>query len=251
MASSPTQSWIQRHECKYLVSETVARSVRASVAPFVTPDAYAARRPDHAYPIVSLYLDSDTLALSRETVEGQLERFKLRIRSYTDDPAARVFLEVKRRHNAIISKDRCGILRHDATRMLLDRGSIGEAPLASAAQRRAYTEFARLMLQIDARPTLLVRYEREAYVGLYDAEVRVTFDRKISAIRMPRPEIRLAGSDFSVVESNLVVVELKFNNRCPEWLDAIVRNHGLRRRSYSKYARSLASVLGRGFASTA
>jgi hypothetical protein len=241
---------IRRHECKYLVSETTARAMRASVLPFVAPDAHAAIQPGHSYPIVSLYLDSASLALHRETIEGQLDRFKLRVRSYGDEPAAQVFLEVKRRHDRVVNKLRCPVARLDATALLARHADLAAAALADPRHQRARAEFMRLMLRFDARPTVLVRYDREAYVGAFDPSVRVTFDRRLAAARTERPEVRMQGPAFSVVEGSLVIVELKFDDRCPSWLAAAVQTHGLRRRSYSKYSMSMAATSRRGSAAT-
>jgi hypothetical protein len=104
------------------------------------------------------------------------------------------------------------------------------------------------MLLRDARPAVLVRYDREAYVGMHDPAVRVTFDRRLAAAQTGQPEVRMGGPGFEVVEGSRVVLELKFNDRCPAWLTAIVRSHGLQRRSYSKYSTSLAAAWRRGSA---
>src|SRR5687767_14413648 len=101
----------QRFECKYLVTEAVAQSVRQFIAPMVQPDEHARRRPGCTYPIVSLYLDSPRFTLGRETLEGQSNRFKLRVRAYDEDPAGRLFLEIKRRRNLIVQKLRCPLAR--------------------------------------------------------------------------------------------------------------------------------------------
>ena len=57
------------------------------------------------YPIVSLYLDSPDLQLCRESLTGVKNRFKLRIRSYTDEPEYPRFLEIKRRINQVIYEE--------------------------------------------------------------------------------------------------------------------------------------------------
>lgn len=236
------QSQFQRYECKYLVTETVAKAVAAAVLPFVVPDEHARRRPGHTYPICSLYLDSVRHALAHETVEGQLDRFKLRIRAYSDEATAPVFLEIKRRRNQVVHKSRCRMPRQALPALLAAGGAIAPPAAATAAEARAFGEFVRLMLETAAVPTLLVRYDREAYVGGADPEARVTFDRRLVAARTPRAEVRLHGADFQSVETGMVVLELKFNRRCPAWLDAIVHGQGLQRRSFSKYARCLAAT---------
>jgi hypothetical protein len=239
----------QRFECKYLVTEAVAQSVRRFIAPVVQPDEHARHRPDCTYPIVSLYLDSPRLALGRETIEGLKDRFKLRVRAYDDDPAGRLFLEIKRRRNLVVQKQRCPLPRAQALALLA--GRLEPPPALAPAARVAFVEFARLMLQSEARPVTLVRYDREAYVGRFDQEARVTFDRGLRAARTSHADVRMAGPDFTVVEGRHVILEIKFNNRCPAWLDAVIKTHALRRRSYSKYCHALAASHRRGSAATA
>ena len=59
-----------RHECKFVISESTATRLLRRVAPFVAPDPHAARSPDHSYTIASLYLDDDFHTLYRETLGG-------------------------------------------------------------------------------------------------------------------------------------------------------------------------------------
>ena len=75
-----------RYEWKYFVPASLLPSIRAMSRPFVRPDRFARTQPGNRYPIVSLYLDGDGYELYRTTVEGHLNRFKLRVRAYDDDP---------------------------------------------------------------------------------------------------------------------------------------------------------------------
>ena len=59
----------------------------------------------NSYRICSLYIDSPQLFLYNQTVLGEKNRFKLRIRFYDDDPAHPAFLEIKRRVTDVILKE--------------------------------------------------------------------------------------------------------------------------------------------------
>ena len=100
-----------RFECKYMVDPSVVPEIRHFLASFTEPDAFAAKCPGFRYPISSLYLDSPSLDLYQQTVNGEMDRFKLRIRTYDDNPASPAFLEVKRKHNNVVHKRRAGISR--------------------------------------------------------------------------------------------------------------------------------------------
>ena len=102
----PLSLRFRRYECKYLITEQQAARVRAYVLPYVELDPFAARSPQGRYQISSLYMDSDTLRLYHETLGGVKDRFKLRIRAYSDRYEDPVFFEVKKRCDRVILKER-------------------------------------------------------------------------------------------------------------------------------------------------
>lgn len=233
----------QRFECKYLVPESVAQRIVRSATPFLAPDPYAARRPGFTYPICSLYLDSEDLRLYRETREGLRTRFKLRIRAYSDDPELPLLFEVKRRADGIVHKTRT-VVHRSALAMLVAGRQVALRGMREG-QRAWLDEFVRLMLASRARPRVLVRYDREAYVGVADPAVRVTLDRRLRAAETSRAEVRMDGAGFRSVDVRGVILELKFNQRCPAWLLQLIQRFELRRTSYSKYCAAIDCTLGR------
>ena len=74
-----------RYEFKYRISESKAAAIEQFIKPYLYLDHYCKLQPSSTYPIVTLYLDSQGLRLCRQTLEGNKNRFKLRIRSYTDE----------------------------------------------------------------------------------------------------------------------------------------------------------------------
>ncbi|MCA8976277.1 MAG: polyphosphate polymerase domain-containing protein [Planctomycetes bacterium] len=232
-----------RHECKFVVPETVAARVRQQLRPYVVPDPFAAGHPDHSYRISSLYLDDAAGTLYRETVEGRAQRFKLRVRAYDDLPDSPIFLEVKRRHDRVVQKLRCPLRRRDLPAVLA--GHIEAELELPAHQRQSLREFVRLQQLRRAMPRLLVRYQRQAYVGLDDDDARITFDRALSASSETAPIVRQGGR-FETVPVRGVILELKFTDRYPRWMAAVVRGCELRRGSFSKYCRSADALADRG-----
>src|SRR6059036_882342 len=116
----------QRFELKYIIKEDVALAVRDFVSGYLEIDEYGATLPNFSYPVHSLYLDSDDLHLYRTTINGDKNRFKLRLRFYDNRSEAPIFFEIKRRMNNIISKQRGGV-RRDAVDWLL-AGPAGTGP---------------------------------------------------------------------------------------------------------------------------
>ena len=95
----------QRFELKYLVNEDVALAMRDFVRSYLVPDEFASKSADFSYPNHSLYLDSDDLRIYWDVINGNKNRYKLRLRYYDDNPAAPVFFEIKRRSDNAILKE--------------------------------------------------------------------------------------------------------------------------------------------------
>jgi len=226
----------QRYECKYLLAEVTALEIQRALAGYLAPDEHAALRPDHSYSIASLYLDAPHLRLHRETRSGQRSRFKLRVRTYGDAAGDPVFFEIKRRHDAIVTKSRVMLPR----RALADffGGRLDAAEL-TPRDRACIAEFAGRVVELQAQPVVIVRYQRQAYVGTLEPGVRVTFDRQICSAPARSFEVRHGGTDWRTVEDQRVVLELKFRGAMPGWIQDAVRRFELRRTSYSKYSNSV------------
>lgn len=102
-------SYVNRFELKYFISESQAAVIKKLIKPYTQPDPYCLNQPGGAYPLASLYLDSPDLRLCRESLEGHKNRFKLRIRRYSDDLSSPSFFEIKRRVDRVIIKSRVKI----------------------------------------------------------------------------------------------------------------------------------------------
>ena len=60
-----------RRELKYLIHEETARKVRDFLRPYLKADEYSRAPNAPGYPVHSVYLDSEQLALYRSTVDGK------------------------------------------------------------------------------------------------------------------------------------------------------------------------------------
>lgn len=234
----PDRTLACRYELKYHITETQAEAISEFVRPFVQLDRYCKLQPSRDYPIVSLYLDSGELLLCRESLAGCKNRFKLRIRSYTDEPEYPRFFEIKRRVNTVIMKSRARVMDSDVETLL---AGLPLPPQNYTADVDAINQFQLYASNIRARPTVLVRYVRQAYEGYDRNRVRVTFDRGLAYNITNKAQVRLGGRGWQRNPFTVggVILEIKFTDRYPPWLGRLVRQFGLRARSISKYASSL------------
>src|SRR5438046_5538137 len=95
----------QRYELKYHVNEGKAFRIRDFVRDYLEIDEYSALQADRSYPTLSLYLDSDGLETYWCAINGDRNRFKLRLRYYDDEPDTPVFFEIKRREDNVIRSE--------------------------------------------------------------------------------------------------------------------------------------------------
>jgi hypothetical protein len=236
-----------RYEMKYIISKSKAAAIQNFIRPYIELDRFSKLQPNGFYPIVSLYLDSDNMQLCIESLRGVLKRFKLRIRSYSDDPEYPRFFEIKRRSNRVIIKSRARVRTQDVPNLLEDRYL---PPIGNYKQDiDAVRQFQLYMRSVHARPKVLIKYQRCAYEGKMHNRVRVTFDKNLCYKVTSDPGVLLGGPGFqynSATHRN-VILEIKFTGRYPAWLGRMATAFGLRQRSMSKYASSIKQACSLGF----
>jgi hypothetical protein len=144
---------LQRFEIKYLVSEEKARKVRQFISSYLEIDEFGATQPNFSYPIHSLYLDSELLTFYWHTINGDKNRFKLRLRFYEGGPSSPVYFEIKRRTNDAILKQR-GAVRRECVAWLLAGHLPSPSHLISVGPKDlvALHRFCQLMNEHQARP---------------------------------------------------------------------------------------------------
>ncbi len=238
MAQSELQA--QRFENKYIVDNATALATRDFVRAYLELDEFSESSPDLSYPVHSLYLDSPDLKLYRSTLNGDKNRYKLRIRYYDDDPDSPTFFEIKGRSNNTISKQR-GMVRRDALGTLLAGHLPEESHMLSQRSSGLNTvrRFCWMVNELGAYPVAHVAYLREAWVSPNDNSVRVTLDRQVLCDLDPTTNIFVGMTRPICVFGKQVVLELKFTNRFPDWFGDLVRIFNLVQCGAAKYAEGI------------
>ena len=205
-----------RFECKYLI-QPHACPFAAGVHPAVH-EAGPLRRHARRLPLsdlqpLSRFRGPDLLPPDRG---GDRDRYKLRIRTYSDDPATPAFIEVKQRINTIVRKNRMRLERKWVP-SLLDIPAPGtEAP--PRMSRTPWPNFRHQMTFARARPVVRVRYMREAYESRGDDPVRITMDTQLMhAVTMDGNLSHREGRWVSTPTRGLIL-ELKFTERYPSFV---------------------------------
>jgi hypothetical protein len=232
----------QRFELKYLINEETALLVRDFVRSYLDFDEYSVGKPNYSYPVHSLYLDSDDLKLYWQTINGEKNRYKLRLRYYSTHPDSPVFFEIKRRVNSCIMKQRGGV-KQDKVNWLLTGHLPDETHLVSKnpAHLVALQRFCQLTNEMHARPKVHIAYMREAYVS-DDDQVRVTIDRTVQAEPNLVTSVKTHMTHPVGSFDNQVILELKFTNRFPDWFRELVRVFGVMQCGAAKYVESIQGI---------
>lgn len=234
-----------RFELKYVISEDTAREIRTYVQSFLERDEHGVDKPDYSYPVHSLYLDSDEMKTYWDTINGNRNRFKLRVRFYSDHPDTPVFCEIKQRLNSCIVKQRGGVRREALPSFLAGQLPPLEALVSQQPKQLvALQNFSRRMQEIQARPKVHVAYQREAYVPLMDNQVRLTMDRQVRAEPTSADQVSTQMRNPILVWGQAVVLELKFTNHYPNWFGDLVRAFDLKQCGAAKYADGVTLMSG-------
>jgi hypothetical protein len=241
------KDWLVRYEAKYIIRESVADDVRDFIKPFCKVDSHSHGTPP-GYSITTLQLDTPDYALHRAKEWEAVNRFKLRVRTYGEVGSSPVFPEVKAKLEHTIIKNRCHIPFDQWSEDAVFGLTLPEC-LHSDRQVHDFLQFKRLVWETRSRPTALVRYQRESYVGIVDHYARVTMDRRLeyqmtdSWTDFGRGGL-WRGMDSSEAQGfglpySGVVLELKTLAHVPGWIQDMVERFELRMSGNCKYSTAI------------
>jgi hypothetical protein len=230
------------YELNYLVSEGVALRVRDFVQGQLNMDEYSAVRPNYAYPVHALCLDSDDLTLYRRAVNDIEHRYQLRVRYLSSAPDQPAHLEIKRRMADAVIKERCSV-RQEAVPMVLGGELLDPRYLAErgATQLAVLQRFLRWSESIQARPRIHIGFLRECYRS-DDGTVRVTMDRCICCEPCFVPELGTEFQDPCHLFPSQVLLELSYAERFPNWFRDLVEHFSLEPCEADKFVAAVSAL---------
>ena len=227
-----------RLEYKFLIPTDRLDELRDAIMPFVSLDEYALREVDNQYTVRSIYFDTMKLDDYRDKLAGIKVRKKLRIRGYNNVKSDSVtFLEIKRKYENHISKNRAPVLFSDLE-LLLQTSDIEKYLMKKKnymdARNDAIKFFYLLKLK-NCAPVILIDYEREAYYSKLDSTLRITFDKNLRSKSLPQIKDLYNDEYLKFAMPGKFILEIKFFGGFPIWLQKIIRRFELNRQAISKY----------------
>jgi SPX domain protein involved in polyphosphate accumulation len=238
-----------RYERKYYVSNNDLEAVRARLLPFVVPDEFTSGngRGINEYKVQSIYFDTPFMDFYDEKKDGLENRNKFRIRGYGEYFAGiTAFLEIKIKTGVRISKVRAPF-QYDQIRELLAGQNINEIVTPMKGFKNAYEDARKYLFyhfRYSLRPVNLVIYEREAFMGLFDKDIRITFDKNVRTAIYPKLDELYGCKRAKYLNPNAFVLEVKYSNEPPIWALSIIEEFALKLKAISKYADGLDTHVG-------
>jgi hypothetical protein len=227
----------KRFEYKYLLNISDLEEVRNAIIPFLTVDNNATETGRNEYTVRSIYYDSLNFNSYFEKIEGIASRKKFRIRGYNElRENSKVFLEIKNKYNNAVSKNRA-LVRYSFLEKYLSNGTEYDSSVTGISEEDKI-DAERFMFYYKSnklRPTVLVVYEREAFMGKYDRSVRVTFDKNLRSRIRPEPDKLFDEADLIPSAGEHFILEFKFYDSIPSWFKFLVKKFNITRRALSKY----------------
>lgn len=229
-----------RYEKKYLVPNHQLEALRKSFLPFLVADSFAGLEkygfPE--YTVRSIYFDSSDKKSINEKIAGVEERKKLRIRGYDNlHGESKVFLEVKRKLGNRIYKNR-SLIPFSKTQDFLMFGPDEEVTeiLQKKNQYDDAMRFMYLLKKYNMSPLNLIIYEREAYHGKFNSDLRITFDKNVRSVLYPSISELYNEANHTYIWENHFILEVKyFDAPMPGFVKAIIEEFHLQAQALSKY----------------
>lgn len=219
-----------RYENKYLVDARTCEKLEHRLREYMEPDAY--NRDRDTYPIMNVYYDTCDNQLIRASLQKPRYKEKLRLRSYgTPNEMSKVYVEIKKKVSGLTNKRRSELSLPQARAFL----STGVLPaMKGHMNAQVLREVQYLMERNEVRPALYLAYDRRAYFGFGEHDLRVSFDRNI---RSRRTELALEAGDYGVplLEADQLLMEVKSAQSIPLWLARLLSEHRVFPTSFSKY----------------
>ena len=220
-----------RYEKKYILTMEQFSAFLEKTSEIIRPDSYG------QYTICSIYLDTEDYMFIRNSIEKPVYKEKLRLRSYgVPDENDSVFFEIKKKYRGIVYKRRISAAESDLYDYAVS-GVISER-LAQSADAQILSEIDYIMRKYHPVPKVCVAYDRQAFEGISDTSLRVTFD---SAIRCRTDRLRLSsgngGEHITVGNygSDYRLMEIKTGSAVPYELVKILSELKIYPASFSKY----------------
>jgi hypothetical protein len=226
------QGIFARYEKKYLIHSNQHERLMKALKEKFRPDVYG------LHTVCNIYYDTEDCQLIRTSLEKPVYKEKLRLRSYgTPGISDTVFLELKKKYKGVVYKRRVPFPLLEAQRYL-NTGDLPEKPV------QILREIDWFIHHYNTVPKAYIAYDREAWQGIDNPELRVTFDRDIRC-RESMLDLTRGCWGTPLLPPDTVLMEWKLPGVMPLWLSRLLGRNNILPVSYSKYGTFYQNYLAR------
>lgn len=229
-----------RREQKYLITKKQYEQLVERITPHMRYDKYGV---DGKYAVTSLYFENEHLDIYYETKNKLKYRQKLRLRVYDEtDINGTAFFEIKQKHNNVVNKRRVVLPLAEAYRFL-EKDRQEELTSYQSTNEQVLREIDYYKEYYQLQPEMIVSYNRHAFHGVADSELRITFDMDL---KCRSNDLALEHGPYGerFIDKDLVVLEVKVNDSVPLWLTRHLQDLNCEQRSASKFCTSTELLSG-------
>lgn len=184
--------------------------------------------PTGEYHIRSLYFDDVNNKALTEKLGGIRDRSKYRIRIYNVEDNV-IHFEKKIKFRDYIAK-----MKVPLTREMHDRIMLGDYEVLNVPDKPLMMELYNEMKHRMLRPKVIVDYVREPYI-CRNGNVRITFDKELRTGLHSTDIFDKNLMPVRAIDENLTILEVKYDEYMPAYIQAALQLEGLVRQSASKY----------------
>ena len=166
----------KRYEKKFILNKEQYKKLIPILLQYMNPDEHC--KSGKNYSIYNIYYDTKDNDVIRHSISNPYYKEKLRLRSYNipNKPTDRVFLELKKKINGIVSKRRVVLTLEEAYKFL----ELGEKPTSDDyVNKQVINEIEYYLSKNSVHPAVYIGYTRKAFFGKDDSGFRFIFDSKI------------------------------------------------------------------------
>lgn len=212
----------RRYEKKYMLTPDQLALMTEGMREYMRADEYG------RYTICNIYYDTDDFRLIRASLERPIYKEKIRMRSYgVPSGQDEVFVELKKKYDGVVYKRRT-ILRADEAVSYIHDG------IPPKREDQVCREIDWFMRSYHPSPKVFIAYDRTAYAGLDNPDLRITFD---TGLRWRDRELDLRAGEYGelLLPRDRILMEIKIPGTAPVWLAHLLSSIEAFPTSFSKY----------------
>lgn len=227
-----------RYENKYIMDYYTSKSIQYMLLEYMELDKH--NRNDKFYTISNIYYDTCDNELIRKSIAKPKYKEKLRLRAYgVPDLNDQVFLEIKKKVFGLVNKRRTKLLLEEAYKFIRTKN---KPAYQSYMNKQVLNEIEYFLNLYCLEPKIYIAYDRIAYFGINNKDLRVTFDTNI---RTRRDNLKLEYGDMGkkLLSEDVWLMEVKAEKNIPLWMSRILSTHNMFKRGFSKYGAEYKSTI--------